>query len=431
MLLLVYFGLPQILAYRTQFRFSSISPRSARGIEWRPKSQHAAVVPTVRIERVGWGWGGRTADDVGWVVIRIEGVAVRVRRATLDAAAAAASDKARYPKRTGGSRVERWAVFLATRTLHLVVHHWFGLARLFSIQVTDLRIIFDDLDGMEVTIDDARAGLKVIFEGKVDRAMLDPSMLSCSPDSTPRLGHPFSPPQSPDMLCSPAVARFSDPFSPVHSLIPLRPCPDPEERFIARTRRQASVFQSAVSSSVFSIWTHAVGRGKGSVSLTASVSGLAVILPHFNPPQPASARPSLGDLNGHGLRSLCHKASAKSLKEDSRPTAFPLHSSKSVFPSTNSRYGITSGDGGLEKLLEVDGRSVAVLGMGFAPHKGLLGEGTLSASMDVGNVKTSLGALEKVQEMVQERKARERPVPDPPRRIRNRWSPRGTLRVCL
>jgi hypothetical protein len=54
--------------------------------------------------------------------------------------------------------------------LHLFVHHCPGIARLVSIQIADIRLIFDDLAGLELTVRNFRLGVKVDFEadGSVD-----------------------------------------------------------------------------------------------------------------------------------------------------------------------------------------------------------------------------------------------------------------------
>jgi hypothetical protein len=42
--------------------------------------------------------------------------------------------------------------------LHLFVHHCPGIARLVSIQIADIRLIFDDLAGLELTVRNFRLG---------------------------------------------------------------------------------------------------------------------------------------------------------------------------------------------------------------------------------------------------------------------------------
>ena len=83
-LLFRYFLFPLLFARLTQFRLSYFSIFSARGLEYRPRGQSGAVVPTLRVERLGWAWGGLCDDDVGLLVIRVEGVSLRVKRSSED-----------------------------------------------------------------------------------------------------------------------------------------------------------------------------------------------------------------------------------------------------------------------------------------------------------------------------------------------------------
>ncbi|EIW73580.1 hypothetical protein TREMEDRAFT_70997 [Tremella mesenterica DSM 1558] len=405
------YGLPLYLRYRTQIRFASISLLSAKGLEWRPAHKSGTIVPTVRIEKVCWAWGGRKGDDVGWVVLKFEGIAVRAREGDV-------------LRQGGGGKSHRGPSKLRDGimwSLGLTINHWAGLSRLLSIQISDFRVIFDDLDGLELTVHDARAGIKVVFESRGEENFLDAAFCT-SPTSSPTGGY-FSPPISP--IRTHPQPSFSDSFSPSRHII--SPSISTSAPLPRATRRRSSLLQPRLPPSLTGFWRRLFGRGTGSVSITASVEGLAVILPHFNPPQPVSAKPSMPDLSTRN-NGLDHKSSIRSMKEDNRPTVFPSSGGKSILPTTNSRYAITSGDGGFEKLLEVDGRSSAVLGVGFAPNKMLGGEGTLSAAVSIGEVRTSLGALEKVQEMIQERRPEKSPSESPKSGI---WAPQGAARIAL
>ena len=52
--------------------------------------------------------------------------------------------------------------------LHLFIHHYPSIARIISIQISDIRLIFDDLDGLELTVKVLRLGAKINFEGKAE-----------------------------------------------------------------------------------------------------------------------------------------------------------------------------------------------------------------------------------------------------------------------
>ena len=81
-LVLRYYLAPILLKHATQIRVSYISLFSALEIEYRPRGQEASSVPTLRVERAGWTWGGFTDDDVGMVVLRLEGITFHVNEAT-------------------------------------------------------------------------------------------------------------------------------------------------------------------------------------------------------------------------------------------------------------------------------------------------------------------------------------------------------------
>lgn len=78
--ILRYWGFPLLFRRLTQFRVSSFSLLSVRGLEWRKSSRPNAVVPTLRVERAGWTWGGLKGEEVGLVILRLEGVSYRVEK---------------------------------------------------------------------------------------------------------------------------------------------------------------------------------------------------------------------------------------------------------------------------------------------------------------------------------------------------------------
>lgn len=78
-ILLRYWGFPLLFRRLTQLRVSSFSLLSARGLEWRSSSQPNAVVPTLRVERAGWTWGGLRGEEMGLVILKLEGLSFRVK----------------------------------------------------------------------------------------------------------------------------------------------------------------------------------------------------------------------------------------------------------------------------------------------------------------------------------------------------------------
>jgi hypothetical protein len=78
--LLRFLIFPILFRALTNFRVSSFSPLSAYGLEWRSVAQATAVVPTLRVQRLRWAWGGLKGDEVGLIVLRLEGVSFRVKK---------------------------------------------------------------------------------------------------------------------------------------------------------------------------------------------------------------------------------------------------------------------------------------------------------------------------------------------------------------
>lgn len=83
-LLARFYLVPLLLAQLTQFRVSAFSIFSIRGLEYRSKSQKGSIVPTARVEKGGWAWGGLSADDVGLVVFKVDGVSIRLKKGVKD-----------------------------------------------------------------------------------------------------------------------------------------------------------------------------------------------------------------------------------------------------------------------------------------------------------------------------------------------------------
>lgn len=71
--------LPLLLRTFTQVRVSSFSFISITGLEWRNEHEQEDIIPTLRIERARWTWGGIKGDVTGLVVLRIEGVSWRIK----------------------------------------------------------------------------------------------------------------------------------------------------------------------------------------------------------------------------------------------------------------------------------------------------------------------------------------------------------------
>ena len=81
-------------------------------------------------------------------------------------------------------------------------------------------------------------------------------------------------------------------------------------------------------------------------------------------------------------------------------------------------------EGGFERLLVINGESRVVFGLGFGPRKGLLGEDTLRIDLGMGKLQTTIGAGEKLQELIKVKKAKE----EPEKVVSKNWGPRSMPR---
>lgn len=325
---------------------------------------------------------------------------------------------------------------LLSSILHLLIHHYPSIARIVSIQISDIRLIFDDLDGLELTIKDVRLGVKVHFEGNSDPsdAAIPTPQSPASPSGDFRRLNPLS---IPDEVSPPTSApgsplgQFSSFAFPGTSPEPMPDVgPSPRLSRMAHARRRASVFQSRMTSTAGQIWSRAIARAHGSVSFSASIQDVALILPHNSAPRSNSTRMSFADITPSNSNGMSHRASTKSLQSDkpSQPRSFRSVGSFHSILRPRARSIAPIPAGGYETLISLEGSSTAVLALGFGPKKGLLGEDTLRTTIDLGKLSTTLDAAEKLQALVKMAK----PKQEQPVAKKSPWSPKSMPRVsCL
>jgi hypothetical protein len=72
---------PLLFAQFTRIRVESFSVLTLRGLEYRDREAEDAVIPTLRVEKVGLGLGGwGKVEEAGLFVIKVEGLSFRVKR---------------------------------------------------------------------------------------------------------------------------------------------------------------------------------------------------------------------------------------------------------------------------------------------------------------------------------------------------------------
>lgn len=270
-------------------------------------------------------------------------------------------------------------------TLRILIHYFPILCDLFSMRLTDIRIVFEELEGLEVTVEEVRLGAKVEFE-KGDATT--GTWASDFDRNNPLL--------SPSLSPSPCQITFGS--------IPEQNCPRASR--VARARRRASLFQSRVSSTASFIWSRATARDQGVVTATVSLGKIGIILPT----SPSLSEPIHGDVpqSSSRPRSLASVGS--------------LHSLFNGKPAKNANHGR-----GYQQLLSIDEPTNFVYSLRFGPHKGLLGEDTLHTSLDIGKLQTDLLSLLNLQELMERRKSSKPSIKSPG----ETWSPQSWPRVSL
>lgn len=382
--------LPLLARTFIRCRLTYLSLSRARGFEWRHASNETAIIPDVRIEQVTWRMGGwRRAEGVGLLVIHAQGLSVRQR------------NRPPQPKAPPG-RLSTAVRSMGLRTfiknavilgLSLASHHYPSMAGLVSIEITDGRTIFDDLDGLELTWSRATMGARINFHRDHGSDGVE-----CTGTDEVDPASALSPPTSP-ILDSPLASNG------LHFAFPpstRRPNKSGPSRF-REARRKASVVSSRVTSSAARVWYRFIGRAHGNVVFTSTISDMAVILPHSNPAHPQSmSRPSIHDLKPQPHPQCSpnsgphHRDSAKSLEAEKVKSTYSMERLFRRIP----RYALPSHEGGYERLLALDGESRMVVSVKFGPRRGLLTEDTLSVETNLGCLHTCIGAWGKVQDLM-------------------------------
>lgn len=399
--------LPFLARYLTRCRLTYLSLSRIRGFEWRHESHASAIVPDIRLEHGSWRYGGwNRPEGVGFFVIYASGLSYRQRdRPRPKPADTLESPRPRSPIAEYLSPVTGLMGGMAKTFLigvpSLLLHHYPSIAGLLSFQISDGRVIFDDLDGLELTWSVLKLGAKVSFSKKDESGLEQDgkertgrtSISSTAADDV----DPTWPASPPD---SPVVDRHRPFIFPSASEMNVNADAVPRPSRLSHARRQASAMSSRMTSTAAQIWGRVIGRAKGHAKFTVDFSDLAVILPHSDPTHPLS-RPSIPDLvpQPHpqcDSNGLSHSLSNKSLKAR---TVKNTYSMDRLFRSV-PRYALPSHEGGYERLLALEGESKIIGTMRFGKRRGWLAEDTLSLDTELGKLHTSLGAWTKVQALM-------------------------------
>jgi hypothetical protein len=399
--------LPLLARYLTRCRLTYLSLSRIKGFEWRHESHASAIVPDVRIEHGSWRYGGwNRPEGVGFIVIHASGLSYRQRdRPRSKHTPAPVLTRSRIPESISpvigalSGLIKQSVIGIPS----LLIHHYPSLGGLVSFNIADGRIIFDELDGLELTWKTLKLGAKVSFSKKEESGLGQnggsrqesrrDSVLSDTVDGN----EPIWPASPPD---SPVVEPYHQPFAfpPANDISVADALPRPSR--LSRARRRASAMSSRMTGTAAQTWGRVIGRAKGHAKLTIEISDLVVILPHSNPAHPL-AKSSIPDLvpQPHpqcDSNGLSHSLSSKSLKARKVQNTYSMDR---LFRSV-PRYALPSHEGGYERLLALEGESKVTATMRFGKRRGWLAEDTLSLDTELGKLHTSLGAGTKVQTLM-------------------------------
>jgi hypothetical protein len=354
--------LPLLARYLTRCRLTYLSLSRIKGFEWRHESHASAIVPDIRLEHGSWRYGGwNRPKGVGLFVIYASGLSYRQRERPR-------SEKTVAPTRPRSPLAEYLAPITGlvgglAKTLvigvpSLLLHHYPSLAGFLSFHISDGRVIFDELDGLELTWSTLKLGAKVSFSKKDETGLEQDSREATGRNSISSTAadevDPTWPASPPD---SPVVDRHRPFVFPPADETNTDTDVAPRPSRLSHARRRASAMSSRMTSTASQIWGRVIGRAKGHAKLTIEFSDLAIILPHSNPVHPLS-RPSIPDLvpQPHpqcDSNGLSHRLSSKSLKARNVQNTYSMDR---LFRSV-PRYALPSHEGGYERLLALEGES--------------------------------------------------------------------------
>ncbi|CAK9780721.1 unnamed protein product [Cutaneotrichosporon oleaginosum] len=322
-LLVTRVALPWAVRFFSSFRFtaSELSPLRVRGLEWRMKGQAKTSPPTLRIELINWSLGGPAAP--GKLSLNVQGITYRNHKKR-----SVNNSDAPHSK-----KVPSWAKPVVDYLLHLLLHQWITVAGFLSVHITDVRVILEKLDDLEIRISDGRLAFgQDVSIPPAHRPPLQPD------EDNPREGSPAS----------------------------------DEASGTPRARRHAP--SPSLSQMSKAVWSHAIGNAIGRMAFSLRVHDVAVLLPRSS--SVTAERPSEGPHTPFAsLNSVLRNRKRKS-KVDSTTT-------RRVPP-------------GYERIVCLDSPSHVLLSLGIGPATQVFDKDNLRVDVRLGNAQLGVGGLEKV-----------------------------------
>ncbi|WVN88723.1 uncharacterized protein L203_103936 [Cryptococcus depauperatus CBS 7841] len=360
----------------TPVKIEGLSFLSLRGFEWRPGIKKGDATSTLRIESAQWAWAGLDGGLAGLIILKIGGVHIRVKKGTLRVAGNALEEKHKQSFDVLSSCQNHYVSSFLT----MLINHYTWFICIFSIQVTDCQIFFDELDGFSITAKELGLRAEVDFE--------DDDMNGIAAISPPYgIGnetlHDNRKPKN-DMLFMASRQDMPTPLtrstlaettsclseSPSDTHIEPSRLHQKISRFLSRIQKQISLSQSRVYASTHKIWMRASGQTCGSICFRAYLDTVKCVI----------------DTNAAS-------SSLKSEASDQEISKMSIH--KTLARETSSVYENQS-----QVLVALDERSNSTLSVAFGPRKALLSQNTLGTVFEMSKIMIDIGALRQFNKLL-------------------------------
>lgn len=382
-LAITHIALPLAVRLFSSFRLtaSELSPWRARGIEWRNKSHAASLIPSWRIELVNWSLGGPAAP--GKLTLNVEGVTIRLHKNRKDLSQ---PDAEQAPKKVRAAcyretltlqkkrHLPSWFQAIVNYFLHLLLHHWITTAGFLSVRITDVRVIIEELDDLEVRIGDAR----LAFGHDV----------TDQPD--------YQPPLQPDEYS----ARHATPSSLAA---------DRDSSGTPSKGRPRHAPSPSISKMSKAVWSHAIGNAIARMAFSLRVDDATILLPQRQ-----------------GSASATGPSSRSSDSTSAKTCAPPFSSINALLKMNKINPALRPSTDEYDKVITLESGSYVHLSLGIGPATQVFDKDNLRIDAQLGALHLSLDGVEKVIAMNKARKQQRGPTNKKPSRI---WAEGSIARV--
>ncbi|BEI90738.1 uncharacterized protein CcaverHIS019_0308080 [Cutaneotrichosporon cavernicola] len=296
------FVLPWVVRLVSKFRItaSELSLFRVRDLGWYMKGQDKSTGPNLGVELINWSFGGSTPGKLTF--------------------------KRKW-------QVPSWFKPVVDYFLHLLLHHWIAVLDFLSVHLTDIRIIVEELDDVEIRISDVRLAF------------------------------------GEDISVPPA---YQDPLQPDEYHARRSSTPDAASG-TPRARRHAP--SPSITQMSKAVWSHAIGNAIGRMAFSLRVQDVTVLLPR---PLAAPAEELPQTEESHAaLPSL--SSVLRNRKRRSKVDA-------ALRPSPS----------GYQRIASLETPSIILLSLGIGPATQVFDKDNLRADVQLGHLQLGLEGVEKL-----------------------------------